>query len=273
MTVKGGTTPACAACKFQRRKCSPYCPLAPYFPASQPKSFENVHRLFGVSYVTKTILKLKTKAERDDAMRSIQFEADIRNYLRVHGCMGVLLIQFNKLKFLTQELERVRKQIKALKDLYGSGQFLTGSGFKFGSNDASSSNGPLPIQEILHQAQHVSSSNDVTIAFNQLVLSQEVKPQIQEMNQAQHVSSSNYAFNQLEQSQEVKAQLGFGSSNDVAAAAALFMPEIQNVDELMSDENVAYLSSLNPFTDEIDNLFDRIITSENMQMGGSGELR
>ncbi|KAE8672560.1 hypothetical protein F3Y22_tig00111837pilonHSYRG00296 [Hibiscus syriacus] len=40
MTLKGGATSACTACKYQRRKCIPECLLAPYFPADQTKHAE-----------------------------------------------------------------------------------------------------------------------------------------------------------------------------------------------------------------------------------------
>ncbi|RVW35523.1 LOB domain-containing protein 27 [Vitis vinifera] len=56
MTLKGGTSQACAACKYQRRKCSSECPLAPYFPPDQPKMFANAHRLL----VSATSLKFSS---------------------------------------------------------------------------------------------------------------------------------------------------------------------------------------------------------------------
>lgn len=107
MTVKGGTAPACAACKYQRRKCSPSCPLAPYFPADQPKTFQSVHRLFGVSKVTKTLKDLETKDKRDDAMRSIIYEAEMRQRFPVNGCCAVLLQLNHQLQLAYDELRHV----------------------------------------------------------------------------------------------------------------------------------------------------------------------
>ncbi|KAJ9701997.1 hypothetical protein PVL29_003973 [Vitis rotundifolia] len=49
---------ACAACKYQRRKCKPDCPLAPFFPSHDKERFRNVHRLFGVANVTKTLQEI-----------------------------------------------------------------------------------------------------------------------------------------------------------------------------------------------------------------------
>lgn len=113
MTVKGGTTPACAACKYQRRKCSPTCPLAPYFPADQPKIFQNVHRLFGVSKVTKTLKDLETKDQRDDAMQSIIYEADMRQRFPVDGCRAIIAQLHQKLQLAYEELHYVCANLDA----------------------------------------------------------------------------------------------------------------------------------------------------------------
>lgn len=116
MTVKGGTTPACAACKYQRRKCSPNCPLAPYFPANQTKMFRNVHRLFGVSNVTKTLEKLKTKDQKEDAMKSIIYEAEMRERFPVHGCCAIIAHLRHQLQFASEELRCVYTQLEACRE-------------------------------------------------------------------------------------------------------------------------------------------------------------
>jgi len=46
---------ACAACKFQKKKCSDKCVLAPYFPQKDLKKFLLVHRLFGYGHVVKLL--------------------------------------------------------------------------------------------------------------------------------------------------------------------------------------------------------------------------
>jgi hypothetical protein len=45
----------CAACKYLRRRCAPDCVLAPYFPASQPRRYADVHAVFGTSNVTRVL--------------------------------------------------------------------------------------------------------------------------------------------------------------------------------------------------------------------------
>ncbi|XP_068641145.1 LOB domain-containing protein 27-like [Aristolochia californica] len=110
MTVKGGTSQACAACKYQRRKCSSDCPLAPYFPPDQPKQFQNAHKLFGVSNILK-ILKNLDPNQKVEAMRSIVFQANIRDKFPVHGCYGIVHNLHNQVQQAEQELEIVNTQL------------------------------------------------------------------------------------------------------------------------------------------------------------------
>ncbi|KAL0285504.1 UNVERIFIED_CONTAM: LOB domain-containing protein 27 [Sesamum angustifolium] len=116
MTVKGGTTPACAACKYQRRKCSPTCPLAPYFPANQPKMFQNVHRLFGVSNITKTLNSLKTKDQKEDAMKSIIYEAEMRERFPVYGCSVIICQLRLQLQYALEEHRYVYAHLAACRE-------------------------------------------------------------------------------------------------------------------------------------------------------------
>lgn len=116
MTLKGGATPSCAACKYRRRKCTVTCPLAPYFPADKPKMFQNVHKLFGVSNVTKTLQCLKTKDQKDDAMKSIIYEAEMRVQIPVYGCPFIISQLSFQLQVAREELRRVYSQIAACKE-------------------------------------------------------------------------------------------------------------------------------------------------------------
>ncbi|KAJ0971748.1 hypothetical protein J5N97_019707 [Dioscorea zingiberensis] len=47
----------CAACRKLHRRCNQDCVLAPYFPASQPEKFAQVHKVFGASNVIKMLLR------------------------------------------------------------------------------------------------------------------------------------------------------------------------------------------------------------------------
>lgn len=111
MTLKGGTSQACAACKYQRRKCTSECLLAPYFPPHEQKIFQNAHKLFGVSNILK-ILKSLEPRHKDDAMRSIIYQSNIRNENPVYGCWG----KINQLRYqiwlAEEELHLVLNQLE-----------------------------------------------------------------------------------------------------------------------------------------------------------------
>ncbi|CAK9877130.1 unnamed protein product [Sphagnum jensenii] len=109
-----GTNTACAACKYQRRKCTPDCPLSPYFPADQPKRFANVHKLFGVSN-TLRILKHVDPSKREDTVKSIAYEADTREKDPVHGCLGVITLLQHEVSKLKDELAIAREQLYTLR--------------------------------------------------------------------------------------------------------------------------------------------------------------
>ncbi|CAL2245120.1 unnamed protein product [Prunus armeniaca] len=100
-TTKGnGNAQACAACKYQRRKCAPDCILAPFFPHDRQRQFLNAHKLFGVSNITK-IIKHLNPSDKEEAMRTIIFQSDIRANDPVGGCYRIIrelqrLIEYNK---------------------------------------------------------------------------------------------------------------------------------------------------------------------------------
>ncbi|GMJ15121.1 ASYMMETRIC LEAVES 2-like 29, SIDECAR POLLEN, LOB domain-containing protein 27 [Hibiscus trionum] len=111
MTLKGGTTSACAACKYQRRKCIPECLLAPYFPADQTKVFQNAHKLFGVSNIVK-ILRGLDPSQHAEAMRSIKYQANVRDRFPVDGCVGVINHLNCQIQMLEDELHAVIAQLE-----------------------------------------------------------------------------------------------------------------------------------------------------------------
>lgn len=101
---------ACAACKYQRRKCPPDCILAPYFPHDRQKQFLNAHKLFGVSNITKIIRNLD-QAEKDIAMRTIIFQSDTRASDPVGGCYRIIRQLQREIDYAKAELDLVHRQI------------------------------------------------------------------------------------------------------------------------------------------------------------------
>ncbi|XP_019424614.1 PREDICTED: LOB domain-containing protein 22-like [Lupinus angustifolius] len=104
------TTQACAACKYQRRKCAPDCILAPYFPHDRQRQFLNAHKLFGVSNITK-IIKFLEPHEKDQAMRTIIYQSDMRANDPVGGCFRHIQDLQAQIEYYHAELELVLQQL------------------------------------------------------------------------------------------------------------------------------------------------------------------
>lgn len=79
---------ACASCKHQRKRCGPKCILAPYFPSARSRQFQAVHKVFGVSNVSKMICAVGTHEERCRATQSMVWEAEWRIKDPISGCYG-----------------------------------------------------------------------------------------------------------------------------------------------------------------------------------------
>ncbi|KAK8457786.1 hypothetical protein SEVIR_3G246200v4 [Setaria viridis] len=105
-----GAGSPCAACKFLRRKCQPDCVFAPYFPPENPQKFVHVHRVFGASNVTKILNELHP-CQREDAVNSLAYEADMRLRDPVYGCVGVISILQHRLRQVQQELARASYEL------------------------------------------------------------------------------------------------------------------------------------------------------------------
>ena len=109
-SATGGAGSPCAACKFLRRKCQPDCVFAPYFPPDNRQKFVHVHRVFGASNVTKLLNELHP-FQREDAVNSLAYEADMRLRDPVYGCVGVISILQHNLRQLQQDLARAKYEL------------------------------------------------------------------------------------------------------------------------------------------------------------------
>ncbi|VFQ70592.1 unnamed protein product [Cuscuta campestris] len=103
----------CAACKFLRRKCQAECVFAPYFPPDQPHKFASVHKVFGASNVTKLLNELPPH-QREDAVNSLAYEADMRLRDPVYGCVGVISLLQHQLRQLQLDLSSAKSQLSNL---------------------------------------------------------------------------------------------------------------------------------------------------------------
>ncbi|XP_012570417.1 uncharacterized protein [Cicer arietinum] len=98
-----GTTQACAACKYQRRKCGPTCILAPYFPHDRQQQFLNAHKLFGVGKITNMIKNVPPNL-RGATMSTIMYQSDLRALDPVGGCYGQIQQLQSQIEFFNSEL-------------------------------------------------------------------------------------------------------------------------------------------------------------------------
>ncbi|XP_024980657.1 LOB domain-containing protein 22-like [Cynara cardunculus var. scolymus] len=109
-TRSTSTIQACAACRYQRRKCAPDCILAPYFPHDRQRQFQNAHKLFGVSNITKIIRHLD-QPQKDEAMRTIIYQADVRAQDPVGGCYRIIRELQRQIDVSCSDLEIVLQQL------------------------------------------------------------------------------------------------------------------------------------------------------------------
>ncbi|KAI9112965.1 hypothetical protein K1719_016079 [Acacia pycnantha] len=111
MTIEGGTTKAaCEACRYHKRKCTPECILARYFPAGKSREFQNVHNLFGENKIKKMLNKLEPTVKKD-FVESIIYHADMWEMYPAHGCLV-------KIWDLKRELETVRQELEIYRQHY-----------------------------------------------------------------------------------------------------------------------------------------------------------
>jgi hypothetical protein len=165
-TGSGGcTNQACAACKYQRRKCNTDCPLAPYFPADQQERFLNAHRLFGVRKILKTLENISPELSAD-AMATLIFQSDMRAQDPVGGCYHLILSLEHQLQIETAELSAMLQTLALFGQAMPPDQ---GGGGTAGLDYTASSNLHNAQQEVLYalyknkheEADIVHSDNEV----------------------------------------------------------------------------------------------------------------
>ncbi|CAD5331728.1 unnamed protein product [Arabidopsis thaliana] len=110
----GGYVNQCAACRHQRRRCTPDCFFRPYFPAERHQEFQNFHRLHSNTRLQKRLKELGLSPEEQrEAMSSIIYESNIRSQFPVGGCHEYIFHLRTQIALVTAELLRTRAQITA----------------------------------------------------------------------------------------------------------------------------------------------------------------
>ncbi|RWR96420.1 LOB domain-containing protein 12-like protein [Cinnamomum micranthum f. kanehirae] len=109
MQARTRSNQPCAACRLLRRRCSSSCLLAPYFPIDDTDSFAQVHKVFGASNVIK-MLQAVDESRREDAVKSMVYEAKARLRDPIYGCAGVIFCLQKHLKDLEIQLQSTKAQ-------------------------------------------------------------------------------------------------------------------------------------------------------------------
>ncbi|CAA3008819.1 Hypothetical predicted protein [Olea europaea subsp. europaea] len=148
---KANGTSACASCKHQRKKCTEKCILAPFFPVDKTREFQGVHKVFGVSKVTKIVMNLEEE-DRKRAVDSLIWEAFCRQKDPVLGPYGEYRRVCEELRLYQSQylqIQQVQNQFKAAaQGLMGwnSNKFMSYNSAEINNNNVDN-NSSLIIQE------------------------------------------------------------------------------------------------------------------------------
>ncbi|XP_044486681.1 LOB domain-containing protein 27-like [Mangifera indica] len=249
MTLKGGTSQACAACKYQRRKCHAECPLAPYFPPDQPKMFANAHKLFGVRNIL-NILKNLDSDQKTEAMRSIIYQADIRDRYPVHGCWGIICQLRYRIWQAEEELHAVHAQLEMYRHHYQQQQQVTSmtddvpSQLELGIGMAPPNNNSLSLfNHTPQQHQHQPSYNNAPAA---------ALPYTNNSNSGTYMDSKdNVAHSMWIQHQYATATNNINSNSSIPIQPHQFVAS-QSLALQQQQEVVHDYDEIHPFFDTID---------------------
>ncbi|KZV21691.1 hypothetical protein F511_02849 [Dorcoceras hygrometricum] len=110
MALKIRNGQACAVCRYQRRRCTTECLLAPYFPADQPKMFQNAHKLFGVNNIKK-ILEHLSLDQKIIAAKTVKYVANMWNKYPVHGPLVEIRRLIYQIQVVAEELQAALAQL------------------------------------------------------------------------------------------------------------------------------------------------------------------
>ncbi|XP_068653355.1 LOB domain-containing protein 24-like [Aristolochia californica] len=117
----------CSACRILRRRCGVNCILAPYFPTEEAENFVRVHKVFGASNVIKMLQQdyperilmecdqMVEESRREDAVKSLVYEAHTRLKDPVYGCTGAIFYLQKHVKELEEQLQSARAEAMELK--------------------------------------------------------------------------------------------------------------------------------------------------------------
>ena len=105
---------SCASCKLQRKRCDSSCELAPFFPASKYREFQNAHKVFGVSNIQKLLHAVEPE-QRSAAAETLLLEGTIRREDPINGSFGIICKLESEVENCKRELYSVNHQLAYFK--------------------------------------------------------------------------------------------------------------------------------------------------------------
>ncbi|KAG4385556.1 hypothetical protein AAZX31_12G114200 [Glycine max] len=193
-----GMHPACAACKHQRKKCSENCILEPYFPSNRSREFYAVHKVFGVSNITKLVKNAKEE-DRRKVVDSLIWEACCRQRDPIQGPYGEYTKVYNEYKKVLDEIKRFRSQNQLLQIPslgFKSVQDLIACNGTKGEHKASVNN----ASNYLHGKKNGIIDTNIynTYCSNYLLEFQNIRPEVvipfQQHSQPYYITATNSSF-------------------------------------------------------------------------------
>nr|GEV41812.1 hypothetical protein [Tanacetum cinerariifolium] len=150
--------PACAACHYKRQRCPPDCSLAPYFPYDQydPDQSQNFHKLFSFNNISKILTKID-QTRRQEAMRSMIYEANVRAKDPVMGCCRIIRELDQQVREAENELAFVNQHLASYKPTdYGvqNQNEMINDDEEFSLKDLNDLRAAFYIEDILDQDDH-----------------------------------------------------------------------------------------------------------------------
>ncbi|KAM3295057.1 hypothetical protein ACQJBY_037737 [Aegilops geniculata] len=147
-----GVSP-CAACKLLRRRCSPGCVFAPYFPSGEPHRFASVHKVFGASNISKLLQEIPAE-HRGDAVSSLVYEANARVRDPIYGCVGAITSLQRQVESLQTQLALAQAEMVRLKmaNAYSTSRRNNGGGSSASGSPSSMSSPTKATPDHHHMA-------------------------------------------------------------------------------------------------------------------------
>ncbi|MCO5605202.1 hypothetical protein L7F22_059382 [Adiantum nelumboides] len=234
-----GSSSPCGACKFLRRKCTPECVFAPYFPPDQPLKFSNAHKIFGASNIAKILSELPVH-QRAAAVNSLAYEAQARMKDPVYGCVGAISYLKRHIEGLEMEIRVARAELaryvqqdNASASSLQHDERLAAISLQANPNDARL----LGAADQYHAIVNATNANHRNHSNNDRIDQMWMHPQHQAMYEAEYIGNPSL---------EAGMQLAAARAASMGTGHMLHAPRLSNVDgrSASSGEGASNLSSL-----------------------------